>query len=409
MNAFDKHFFHKENPDGASSGWSVMRLVHFWTAATKSETAGFNNHYDTLLKSIVRAAASAGSLDNAEPDVRKAFAKFLKSQKYEFALRNFEKLLEEKSGSAFKRSDGGVNWFHELVPVMTIMGMVRNGFIELDAMNRYGGLETAITTHLRHDSVEDVFKYDQQAFNTQLEEILKDIVRRVPGYDAAKGTNLVRQTGINVGLITQKRVRDMETGENVKEDTIDYTQRMVHSDEANPVVFLSKQTDTVHNFATMWAPKFTPERRQRRCDDREDMYGSRHGFTDAAMEKWPSFTKAIKAMDDMMGVMLYTHFRYLESVDLYYKRPSDNPIGMGRYINGAMSLDLPKPVNLIHIFMNNLAGSVDKTDDPDKFARLQHFIQVNVRPAFSGHLHRFGNLFKKAGNGEGAPPPPVAF
>lgn len=402
----------------------VMRFLHkvFSTAtenvradAERKEILTFNKNYDALVRSIETAVKTEGSLDRAERSIKQSFSLFLKDQGYAFAAKNFEKLLEEKSGPRFLRNDGSVNWFHEFIPIMNVMALVRDNHMTLKSLKPYGGLETAIASHLRHDSVEDHFDDSSDellAFRQELKDMLHSIITEDPDYDIDRGEAMIEQTIINTRLISQKKFPDKDTGIKVKEDVLDYTERMISSEQANPIVFMLKQADAVHNFATLWAPKFTAERRQKRCDEREDMYGARYGFTDAAISQWPAFAKAIKVLDDTMGLMLYTHFRYLESVDKHYKKENPHPVGIARYLDGAMTVKLPPPINMTHIFMNNLVHSVDANADPEKHKRLQRFIDANVKGGFKGHekeLAQFDYLFGRSDNKGGSPPPPVAF
>lgn len=371
----------------------------------------FNKAFDRLIREIDQATIHKGLvLDQAEPEVRRSFIKFMRSQDFQFALRNFDKLLEEKSGDRFLRNDGGVNWFHEFIPILTVMSLVRDNTISMKAVDKFGGLETALCTHLRHDSVEDqkVYASNKPAFRAELLEMLQDIKEKYPSYDENKGFTQLEQMMVNIGLITQRK-QEQTSGVFVKEDVEDYTERMVTSPLANPLVFMLKQVDGIHNFATMWAPKFTPERRLKRCNEREDMYGRRLGYVEAAKKKWPEFAKGIEILDDTMGTMLYIHFRYLESVDLHYKKPRNTPVGIDLYMPKAMSHFLPEEVDMKHIFMKNLMGSVDPQKDPAKYGRLQHFMQTNVAPPFEPYRNHFPYFFKKGGDARSSEPSPVAM
>ncbi len=405
-------FFRKNSASDnrPSIGKAVGFVLHniFHMAAANDETyLPFNKAFDRLVNAIKQETKNGRSLDQAEPEIRQAFIRFMRSQDYRLAEKNFEELMKEKSGDKFYRNSGTVSWYHEFLPILTVMSLVRSGTIPMKEMDKYGGLETAICTHLRHDSVEDQPRYanNKDVFVVDLIIMLQDLKAADPNYNDLKGRRQAEQIAINIDLMSQKKINGPD-GTRVKEDVLDYTERMVESPKTNPIVFILKQGDAIHNFATLWAPKFTPDRRLKRCDEREDMYGPRHGFPDTAMDKWPGFAKGIKVMDDMMGLMLYTHFRYLESVDRHYKSPRDNPIGIGRYVNGAMSVKLPPVVNMVHIFMDNLIHSVDRNEDPEKHGRLQHFIEKNVKPRLERHMGEFPYLFINAGNKN--PPGPGA-
>lgn len=389
----------------------------FHKAATERGLTRFDKAFDTLVETIAECTA-AQPLDACEPQIRKAFKHFLRSVGYRMAEHNFEKLLEEKSGDKFLRNDGTTNWYHEFLPLVSFMYLARigkkNGGIDLDDLIPWGGMEAAICTHLRHDSLEDQQEYKRDAtlFRRQQEAMLADIRRTEPAYDVHGAQKIIAQVEINMDLITQKRLPG-EGGVMAKEHVRTYTKRMVSSDDANPAVFMLKQLDGIHNFATMWAPKFTPAKRLKRCDEREDMYGPRNGYTDAAMKRWPDFKKGIQTLDSIMGMMLYPHFRYLESVDLFYKEPDDFPVGIGRYLTRALSMELPPAVNLPHIFMRSMMTSVTPEEDPEKFARLENFLEHNIRPAFHDHRHKakVPYLFEghAGGNGRDGHPAPVAM
>ena len=389
----------------------------FGKAAGGERIAPFSVAFDRLAKNIDRYTRNK-SIDEAEPEIRKEFFNFLYSQKYYLAAKNFEKLLEEKNGDKFLRNDGTTNWYHEFIPLMAVMYLARignkEGGFDLADLDEHGGLETAIITHLRHDSIEDqaIYRADPEAFRIELLTSLLAVKEEHPDYSEEKGKAIIEQAFINIGLMSQQRIAGPDGG-TVKEPIRAYTKRMVASEEANPIVFMLKQADGVHNFATMWAPKFTPDKRLQRCNDREDMYGPRNGYTDVAIQKWPKFQKGIKVLDSMMGTMLYTHFRYLESVDLHYKEPDDFPIGISRYLTKTMRMGLHESVNMVHIFVKNLMTSVDPAADPEKYKRLQTFLQDNFRPAFpSKHAGKFPYLFNSdtsAPGLNGSAPPSLAM
>lgn len=386
----------------------------FGTAAAGERSVTFSAAFDRLVKNIERHSRNK-QIDDAEPEIRQEFLTFLHSQKYYLAAKNFEKLLEEKSGDKFLRNDGTTNWYHEFIPLMAFMYLGRIGHKEggydVADLDQYGGLETAIITHLRHDSIEDqkIYREDPEVFHMELLTSLLAVKNEHPEYDEEKGKAVIEQAFVNIGLMSQQRIAQ-EDGTTAKESVRAYTKRMVASEKATPVVFMLKQADGIHNFATMWAPKFTPEKRLTRCNDREDMYGPRNGYTDAAMERWPRFGKAIKVLDSMMGTMLYTHFRYLESVDRHYKDADDFPIGISRYLSKTMRMNIAEPVNMVHIFVKNLMASVDNEADPEKYGRLQTFLEKNFQPPFRKHAVKFPYLFNAgtecAGlNGHAAPRP----
>jgi hypothetical protein len=371
----------------------------FTNAAGKHE---FVKAWDPMIKKIGSMTREQPDINRLEPEMRALYIQFLDSLYMKRALKNFELLLAEKSGDKFLRNDGTVNWYHEFIPLLTILEMGRrgknNGGMNLQDLDAYGGLEVLICTHLRHDSVED-FTVPENLHKEQhdIGRVLAKNDDALMMMEEAKAHVIIG----NIDLMSQKPkidahgsiMRDHD-GKPVKEDVRTYTRRMLVSDAANPAVFMCKQGDICHNLATLFgASKFTDEKRRSRCDKVEDMYGPRYGFADNAAQKWPEFRRAINTLDSLMGFMLYPHFRYLENVDLHYKEPFDSPVGIERYIHRVLKINLPEAVNPAHIFLKRLVSSVDP-DDHEKIERLQNYLDKVLLPVLEPHKDRFSYMFK---------------
>ena len=394
----------------------------------------------------------------AENNIRTSFRNFLQNSGYHFALKNFDMLLEEKSGKNSFRNDGTVNWYHELVPILMVlklgkMGKHHGGF-DLEDLEKFGGLEVAIVTHFRHDSVEDhVGKEKEQAsgikisheekmklFAKQLYIMRDEIIEKETGVslksyneqtiesaDISKRSKAhikkliekydtqIEQVLINTDHMTQKK--SLVDGRMEKEDVKKYTGRMSYGENSNPIVFLLKQADVIHNFATMLgAGKFPPERRLKRCNEREDMYGRRQGFVRKAKNRWPEFKSAIRTLDHTMGFLLFPNLRYLETMDqkyfvekgIPYKEPNPYEVGAGDYAKEAFSMNastkpghpagLPEGLNPTHIFLKRMANSADPLEDPEKYELLQKFMDEVIRPSLEGFEDKAPYLFEGAVN-----------
>lgn len=322
-----------------------------------------------------------------------SFFLFLEANQFYLAQKNLEALLHEKSGNNFYRNDGTISWHHELIPILMVLALVqkgkKKGGLDLEDFEPYGGLEVAICTHLRHDSVEDHTKL--HTINRQMHRMVREIKARKPNYNEANAHKKIDQIITNIDLMSQKTWYDEHTKTRQKENIHVYTGRMVNAPQANPIVYLLKLCDGIHNLATLHgSPKFNDKTRLLRyCDEREDMYGPRYGFTGIACRKWPRFRRSLEILDSMMGTILYPHFRYLESVDLHYKVPSDFPVGIDRYLRKALSLPLPEEFNPVHIMMRRMISSVDRIQDPEKYERLKRFIERVIKPS----LHEFEKEF----------------
>ena len=374
------------------------------------QPATFDAAFDCLCDCLGKAAAKTDNLDKIEPEIRLAFKEFLRAMDMPLALKNFDSLLQEKSGEKFRRNDGTVNWYHEFIPLLMVMSLIRKGHekngIDLADIDQHGGLEVLICTHLRHDSVEDHKKSAQ--LKRELYRMENEIVAQRPNYDRVKLSDQVRRIRGNIGLMTQKIIHNPD-GTSTKEDVRNYTARMLNSNQANPIVFILKQADIIVNFATMLgAPKFTPDRRLKRCNEREDMYGPRYGFADLALRRWPRYTPVIKTLDAMMGMMIYPQFRYLESVDLQYKTPSPHPVGIHRFLNKALGIPFPdQKLNPLHIFLNRMCVSVDPAKEPDKYGRLRQFLDRIIKPSLAARRECFPYLFNGTRHRQPAAQPPA--
>lgn len=376
---------------------------HVFRAAPSDLKRHVRSMFNAL--SNVRHERAANEYET-EQKLRNQFHRLFNQTGSYLAEENFQGVLREKSGKNHFRNDGSINWYHEAIPIMTVLALLkmgkRKGGLDESDLEPYGGFDVVAGTHWRHDSVEDHVESDR--LRRQVQGMRGEISIEHPEDNAQMTALKARMIIRNVNLMSQQRlfdekgepVIDPKTKKHLKEDTRVYTRRLADPEESNPVVFMLKQTDIIHNLATMFrAPKFTPELRKKRCNEREDMYGARIGFTDKAKRQWPEFKNAINTLDCIMGVLLYTHFRYLESVDLAYpeKMPTDDPVGITRYLPRAMALEMPEGFHPIHIFMKRMAGSVDPAADPEKFKRLQNFMEKVVKPALAGYEDKFGYLF----------------
>jgi len=377
--------------------------------AKKKKRGGWPIAYDELLKTIETCTRGKEDLNVCEPQLRQAFMKFMHDCRFPLAAKNFEALLLEKSDKKFLRSDGSINWFHEFIPIMMALSLIRktrrNDGIDLADLDQYGGIEVMICTHLRHDSVEDFITKEELL--KQQENMMAEIQAEDPNYTEYKGRQKIDQIMINNDLMTQRKLTDesgniiYKDGKPVKEAVVYYIRRMVYSENANPVVFLLKQLDRAHNLATIFgAGKFSLDRRAKRCNETENMYGPRQDFYVSALNKWKPFAKAISMADGVVGDLLYKHFRYLETVDLFYKdapeafRREPNPFPPStQFMAKAMKFNIPEILHPIHIGHKRILGSVVPTSDPARYVRFKDYLRDNLMPTLEDHKNRFYYMF----------------
>lgn len=396
-----------------------------------------------LFNTFEELSLQAESLDDVEAEAKRAYRSFLRDMGYPQAAKNFDALLHEKSGAKFRRDDGTINWLHEFIPITMMIMMARigreAGGFDLEALDIHGGLESWIISHERHDSVEDATT--QKKLINEMERMNREILLLDPSLEAHVLDSQTRQSLLNIDFMTQKIVKlnpidedyhgmrfyaqkhdgemisvdpdgkiyERPDGDYAKEDVVIYTGRMVYDPESNPGVVLGKMLDTTHNFSTMFSPKFTPAKRLKRCNEREDMWGSRNGFPEAAQKRWPEFAEAIKTMDAHLGWSLYHHFGLLQNVDRFHKNPYMFPVGITKYQDNMFRLKMPRLLDVRQDLVKNTMKFVDPETDPLKYARLCKYMERRFIPALGEHKDKFPYLCDSSGRMVQPTPAPVAF
>lgn len=360
--------------------------------------------------------------------VRKLFNDFLSECHFHGAAADFKRLLKIKSGKDEKREDGTYSWQHELIPILYLLKMSTlpksQGGFNLKDLDKYGGLEVFIRGHLHHDTVEDkgfLFRLKMNIFG-QLERMMVDDTitylrnKKLP-FDiafeqqqaqlAVQGVNLMTKKIFKIDADGQPVVREDGKFEKISrfKRTADYIYNMLVADTANPITYMLKLGDRSHNLIFFGSKKFTADKRKEYCNDCEDMYGGRDGFTDEAMAKWPEFGSAINSLDNVMGAMLYMNFNYLKYVDLAYPnkyQEGDNylPSGFRRYLHDALRLDIPPAFSVIHINLHEMQKEAKRNP------RAAAFLENTAYHALRGYEKYFPDIL---GNGHSHLPNSAAY
>ncbi|MCD8496636.1 MAG: hypothetical protein LRZ85_00215, partial [Alphaproteobacteria bacterium] len=71
--------------------------------------------------------------------------------------------------------------------------------------------------------------------------------------------------------------------------------------------------------------------------------------------------------------------------------PSDIPVGVQQYLEYAAKIRIPAGFDPIDMDMNRTIRHAD--GQPEKFDKLQKFIEVELKPALAGFEDRFPYLF----------------
>jgi|GEM_PF-3229976 len=373
---------------------------------------------------------------DAEIDIQKKFREFLIGCEFHMALSDFDDLLNESEKKP--RDDGTTAWHHQLSQTLMFLSLVKDKTITLDMLEEYGGLETAVRTCLRHDSIEDFGKSFEQFENEQKQKIeekytslfkrgIKDIDQRWLETEyknlSILMSNLKLMTKKIAVLDDQGNPQYRPDGRLIKKDLFSdikaYIHNMLDNKDASPVVWILKTFDGTHNLSTMLgAPKFTSPRRLKYCNEREDMYGGRDSLPERAMDKWSSFRAAIRRADHIMGSVLYGNFGYLNYVDQKNAYPDDEtkhrdgkPIyisGIVKYLSGALSFDIPRGLNPLHTFLDTIKDISVHHEAPLTQQRAELFWNQSITPALKEHLDHFKIILNSPQNSASHGTPPKA-
>ncbi len=366
----------------------------------------------------------------AEADIKDKFSQFLIGCEFYMAKMDFDELLEESA--AKPRDDGSIGWYHQMAPVLIFLSMIKDKTISLESLEQYGGLETALRTALRHDSIEDFGKDFDQFEKEQKQNILKKFTELqalgLPGFDDGRLQKEYDNLDIlmqNLRLMTKKvAILDADgnpqyrpDGRMIRKDlfpnTRAYIHNMVNSVYASPVVWIIKVCDGIHNLSSMiGAPKFTAPRRLQYANQREDMYGSRQGLPEIAMQKWPEFAEGIKRVDHLMGSVLYTNFGYLEYVDQEKAYPDNSDkhkegdevhtLGIGKYLSGTLKVDVPRGLNPFYNLLDTIQAQTSGEEDINIRVKTIKFWEHSIKPALRPYALYFPRYFANGQSG-GAP------
>lgn len=355
----------------------------------------------------------------ANQDIQDKFDAFLKACNFNMTHEDFKDLLMEST----PRDDGSEGWHHQLSQVLMFLSLVQDKTISLKMLEEYGGLETAIRTALRHDSIEDTGTSFEKFKFIQIGRI-----KLLPADIQIKEYQNLEILMKNLKLMTKKiAILDDEgnptfypDGRMIKRDlfrsTSDYIHNMLDSEDASPVVWILKTFDGTHNLGNMiGAPKFTASRRLKYANEREDMYGGRDGLPELAMHKWDGFSAAIKKADSFMGAILYANFNYLEYVDQpqSYKRAKKfkdgdtiRVSGIGKYLSDVLIFNLPRGLNPLHTMLDTIieVGFFNKSKIIRDRTTL--FLKECVKPALKSHASHFPAFFLRDNDNNKPTPAP---
>jgi hypothetical protein len=387
---------------------------------------------DLLMKGLMKYETKASvNTSEAIEDIQKKFTEFLIGCEFHMTMNDFAELLHESSQKP--RDDGTAAWHHQFSQLMLFLDKVKRGVILLDQLEEYGGIEVAIRTIMRHDSLED-FNFHPTHFKKSQTEKIERTYDHLMAQGIIKEDDNWRKTEYqrldtlmdNLMLMSKKIIALNNDGhpilnqdigkfekEQLFETDVDYIANMLEHETVSPLVFMYKAHDGCHNLGNMlMAPKFTPMKRKSYSNGREDMYGGRHAFPERAQRQWFDFEDPLKESDDLMGAILFINFGYLAMVDqdeAYPKNPKFkdgqkiHPSGVLKYIPGApaqsgpkaLAYSGPKAFSPLHNLLDDIQIISERTDaDPVKAERARLFLEHAIKPVLRPHAHHFKTLFK---------------
>lgn len=359
-----------------------------------------------------------------EEDLKNKFMMFLSACQFYPALQDFDDLVQFKSGKNAKRSDGTVNWYHEFIPIVNDLALIRagkkNGGMDLEDLEAEGGLPVLISTKLNHDMIEDT-PVTKRRFLTRHRTIVNKIASSLsvsmPDYytEERKGRDLLnaRLIGRNVWLVSKKTVNVDQNGEPIMlpngkysfrelfTNTKEFFTNLLHDKKANPIAFSTKLGDVSVNLATLTnSKKHNTAKKKNFCNTYEDSCGSRQGLSSDAAKKWPTYKNMIDFWDNTMGSVMYLEFSWLEYVEHAYpgeanKYQAGDPLnriyksGMNRYLDKSLSIPVPRFASPLHTALDRKRKIAET--DPQAKACLQR----SIYPALVEYRDHFPEIFTR--------------
>lgn len=354
----------------------------------------------------------------AEKDICEKLMLFFRACGFHGAEDRFSHLLAIKSGKRERRSDGTFSPYHEIIPILYALAFVKMGKdasgIDLENLEKHGGLETWIETIIDHDYVEDApvtWEMFYRSKLTSIERFSIPLSQEQPSVFTAERVEREMQKAErvinNVRFVTSKeaaldengRIIALDNGKwqrrTIFETASDFIHNMVDAEDANPIPFIVKQADVAHNTATIeGAKKYAdPKIRFDICNDREDIYGAREAAPDKAIKRWPEYEKAFSLMDCTLGAGLYLELQSLKYVDLLkpdrYQPGGTIRVmeGLHRYLNKALSVPVPNAFNMFHIALER--KQTRALNEP----QAEEFLQKAVYPVLKYYKGHFPERF----------------
>lgn len=333
----------------------------------------------------------------AQEHIQECFESFLEECGFKKALSSFQILIAESEGSV--RSSGMPSWYHQFVPILTALSFVRDGTISLEALQEDGGLECFIRTYIDHDRFEDV------AISAQ--RLGKDLYRAPDNADLLskdeEQIEAIKTIAVyqSVMLLSKQRVafkdgepqydsdgklKKIKLFKNDKE----YMRNMLDHPHAIAGVWFSKLLDGCENQAFLDVPKFTTQKRLKKCLDLTDMFAS-PGFSDEAMEKWPEFADAIDKIDSLMGGLVFLNLRELAFVD-GIEVPFDVPT-IEAYLDDIVSIKVPRAFHMFYQWLDTKHEKARYHNDEPTRVRTLAFLQQDVYPDLETKAAYFPSIF----------------
>ncbi len=358
----------------------------------------------------------------AEKDLRKKFEVFLSACHFYPTLHDFKNLIKFKSGDNRYRSDGTINWYHEFIPIVNELALIRAGKdaggVSLDNLEEEGGLGVKISTIINHDRIEDTPTSERHFAKSQrrmVHDLAEPLAASLPYFYTPErkkwDLDNARKISRNVWLMTKKVIVLDEKGKPIltdqgklqyKElfhDTKAFFNNLVVGKQANPTSFTGKQADASINIATLTgSKKHTVQKKKDFCNAYEDLCGSRTANVEDALDKWPTHANAINYWDNTMGFVLYLEFAWLEYVDYAYEGEKNKyqrgdsldhirKSGIRKYLDVALSIPKPRFASAIHTALDRKRKQAEH--DPQALECLKR----SIYPALQKHTQYFPEIF----------------
>lgn len=355
------------------------------------------------LMTAIHFSSTAESIkpENAEK-TRAAFLTFLENCHLHLSVKSLDVLLtEEKKGEYAFRKDGVTpNWYHEFREILMFLSLVRSGVLPLNEVEDWGGIDGTIAGLLRHDSLEDFGKTEDE-ISTALHEHIEDLyashqidlgTHQNLNHNICKAIDIIDRMSRKTSILDDNGRPLTQQGKFIRKDRFGgdlniYFQRL----HQNPLAGIAKYMDSIEGMSTrVGVDAFDTLKDFLYAAERRHFFGGI--ATDRALiGNFPAFKEAVKSADFMLGITLVI----METLN-YYKMhetahpESAFPMDIERYMpRGLEAFRFIPPAFRPDCIMIERLRDAAATKEKEGDMRLTQLLENAILPALTPYRKYF--------------------